>query len=197
MSEKVDCPLCSKTLSYAGLNKHMFSKNHISIWNAPSYRTRLQNYFASGAKNTIEIKGIFICFGCKTFTRKDVPHSCPNKAKTLEFIKSILDTPVRVPERKAPEPVALPVAPSGDEAKMIQNSLSKVIESLNRNLKTAQSSNDRLSDIEETLFECLTAYKKGTAFNFFMIDFQDSQPELAIDMMNRLNPKIESSNKPK
>jgi hypothetical protein len=83
----------------------MFSKNHMAIWNDRSIRTRLQTYFDSGAKNSFPIKDLFVCFGCKSFTRKDTPHSCPNKTKSLEFVKRILDVKPREPE---PKPEAIP-----------------------------------------------------------------------------------------
>jgi hypothetical protein len=143
MSDKVDCPLCSISLTYRGLNRHMFSKNHSSIWNAPSLRTRLQNYYTSGAKNPIQIKTLFICFGCKTFTRRDIPHSCPNKAKTLAFIKSILDVPVRAPEPK--EVTATPV-PQVDVEK-----LKKRIEILEDDVSVANTKCERAEDLLDGL----------------------------------------------
>ena len=143
MSDKVDCPLCSKSLTYRGLNKHMFSKNHSHIWNAPSNRTRLQNCYTSGAKNTIQIKNLYICFGCKTFTRRDIPHSCPNKAKTLEFIKSILDIPVRVPE---PPPLTAPPPPQVDVEK-----LKKEIAQLTDDLFVADGKNELVDEFQDAL----------------------------------------------
>jgi len=127
MSEKADCPLCSKSLYYSGLKKHMFSKNHSDIWNAPSNRLRLQNCYNNGARNTIHIKNIFICFGCKIFTRRDIAHSCPNKTKTLEFIKSILNVPVRIPEiipeAKTPP---LPSLPPPADVEKLQKQLERL-----------------------------------------------------------------------
>lgn len=148
MSEKTDCPLCSKTLTYAGLNKHMFSKNHSHIWNAPSNRVKFQNCFNSGAKNTIEMKMIFLCFGCKTFTRKDVPHSCPNKAKTLEFIKSILDVPVRIPEPKL-EPQGPLLMPQADPNEI--DKLKKEIVQLKDELFEADGKNEKAEEFLDAL----------------------------------------------
>jgi hypothetical protein len=145
MSEKTDCPLCSKSLYYSGLKKHMFSKNHSNIWNAPSNRTRLQTCYNSGAKNTIQIKNLYICFGCKTFTRRDIPHSCPNKAKTLEFIKSILDVPVRIPEPPA-LPTALPPAPQVDVEK-----LKKEIAKLSEMLTESDGKNELVDEFQSAL----------------------------------------------
>ena len=149
MPGKTDCPLCSKSLTYRGLDKHMFSKNHSSIWNAPSNRTRLQTCFNSGAKNTIQIKNVFLCFGCKLFTRKDIPHSCPNKAKTLEFIKSILDIPVRVPEPKAPEPQGPPLPPQANPAEI--EKLKKEISKLNDELFVADGKSEMADEFLEAL----------------------------------------------
>ena len=143
MSDKVDCPLCSKSLTYRGLNRHMFSKNHSSIWSAPSNRTRLQTCYTSGAKNTVQIKNLYICFGCKTFTRRDIPHSCPNKAKTLEFIKSILDVPPRVPEPKeAPVVTANPAE---------IEKLKKEIDKLSDMLMEADAKNEQIDEILDAM----------------------------------------------
>ena len=123
----------------------MFSKNHSSIWNAPSNRTRLQNCYNSGAKNTVQIKNLYICFGCKTFTRRDIPHSCPNKAKTMEFIKSILDIPVRAPEAKETPPPATP-APQVDVEK-----LKKEIAKLTDELFFADGKNELVDELQDAI----------------------------------------------
>ena len=146
MSEKVDCPLCSKSLTYRGLNKHMFSKNHSSIWNAPSNRVRLQNCYNSGAKNTIQIKNLYICFGCKTFTRRDIPHSCPNKAKTMEFIKSILDVPIRIPE-----PKETPVTQEAPANPVEMEKLKKEIVKLKEEVYEADGKNELVDELQDAL----------------------------------------------
>ena len=184
-------PGCTETRVCNNIISHILSHEESEI------KAKLGETLASGAQGSLlrlvikmgeTTRKFRACLGCKKLFRKvtlEISHiqDCPNKEKHKEVCKSLLVSKPVAPSE--------PVTPSEDLSKYI-----KEIESLKRNLKTAQSSNDRLSDIEETLFECLTAYKKGTAFNFFMIDFQDSQPELAIDMMNRLEPKIESSDEP-
>ena len=161
--------------------------NHILSHEKPEIKAKLGATLIAGASGKLlrlDIKmgettrKFRACLGCNKLFRKiplELAHiqDCPNKEKHKEACKSLL-----VSEPVAP---SQPVAPSEDLSKYI-----KEIESLKKNLKLAQSSNDRLSDIEETLFECLTAYKEGTAFNFFMIDFEDSRPEVYLEMNNRL-----------
>lgn len=144
MSEKTDCPLCSKTLSYAGLKKHMFSKNHSHIWNDPKLRGRLQECFDAKAKNTVQVKTIFLCFGCKTFSRKDVPHSCPNKQKGLDFLKTILDVPARKPEAVAPEPKECSGGTLGASWQEEIETLKKENERLKKEIKELEEENQDL-----------------------------------------------------
>jgi len=172
MPDKVDCPLCSISLTYRGLNKHMFSKNHSSIWNAPSNRTRLQTCYNSGAKNTIQIKNLYICFGCKTFTRRDIAHSCPNKAKTLEFIKSILDIPVRIPE---PKEVPATPAPQVDVEK-----LQKKIEILEDDISAANTKCERADEILDGLkfWIKFTKSENPETYETTMSNFEEEFPSL-------------------
>jgi hypothetical protein len=135
----------------------MFSKNHSHIWNAPSLRTRLQDCYNSGAKNPIEIKNIFICFGCKLYFRNDrYPHSCPNKAKTLTFIKKILDVSVIKPEPQvvpipqiAPEPPANPV--EMEKLKKDYEKLKKKLEILESDINLANTKSEKADDILDAL----------------------------------------------
>jgi hypothetical protein len=131
----------------------MFSKNHSSIWNAPSNRVRLQNCYNSGAKNTIQIKNLYICFGCKTFTRRDIPHSCPNKAKTMEFIKSILDVPIRIPEPKeTPVTQEAPANPvEMEKLKKENDKLKKEIAKLTDELMEADAKNEQVDEILDAM----------------------------------------------
>lgn len=151
MSDKTDCPLCSTSLYYSGLKKHMFSKNHSHIWNAPSLRTRLQDCYNSGAKNPIEIKTIFICFGCKLYFRNDrYPHSCPNKPKTLAFIKKILDVPVIKPEPQViPIPQDTPVVPPATPVEI--EKLKKKISELIDDVTEAQTKSEKADEILDAL----------------------------------------------
>jgi hypothetical protein len=143
MSEKTTCPLCPKILNYSGLKKHMFSKNHLSIWNDPRSRGRLQECFDGKAKNTVQFKNIFLCFGCKTFTRQDVPHSCPNKQVALDFIKTILDVPARKPEVVAPEPKGPPFMASPNSPE-VQTPVPKDVLKLQRNYDLLEKRNEML-----------------------------------------------------
>ena len=173
MSDKVDCPLCHKSLTYRGLNKHMFSKNHFDIWNAPSNRIRLQTCYNSGAKNTIQIKNLYICFGCKTFTRRDIPHSCPNKAKTLEFIKSILDVPIRAPEPKEiPVVTITPVAPPANPVEI--EKLKKELAQVKDELFDADGKNEQIDEILDAL-------------KFVVKFIKSDNPEVYQTVMSNLN----------
>lgn len=128
----------------------MFSKNHFSIWSAPSNRTRLQTCYTSGAKNTVQIKKLYICFGCKTFTRRDIPHSCPNKAKTLEFIKSILDVPPRVPEPQD-TPVVTANPAEIEKLKKENEKLKKKMEILEDDIDVANTKSAKADEILDAL----------------------------------------------
>lgn len=144
MSEKTDCPLCSKTLSFAGLKKHMFSKNHSHIWNDPKLRGRLQECLNSGAKNTVQVKSLFLCFGCKTFSRKDVPHRCQNKQKAIDFLKTILDVPARKVEVVAPEPKECSGGALGASGQEEIEKLKKENERLKKEIKELEEENQDL-----------------------------------------------------
>ena len=164
MSDKTDCPLCSTSLYYSGLKKHMFSKNHSHIWNAPSLRTRLQDCYNSGAKNPIEIKKLFICFGCKLYFRNDrYPHSCPNKPKTLAFIKKILDVPVIKPE---PQVIPIPQIAQVVTANPVEiEKLKKENEKLKKKMEILEDDIDVANTKSEKADEILDVLKYVLKFN--------------------------------
>lgn len=123
MSDRTTCPLCNKSVSFAGLPKHIFSSLHkndliVGLQKRKVALTRdIKMFPATGCIPYIQVKGkhyLHLCFGCNkcyyqhhNFQKQ---HSCPKLSEGLKVVQSILDAPTLVlPTTQEPEPQATPL----------------------------------------------------------------------------------------
>jgi hypothetical protein len=158
----------------------MFSKNHINIWRNHWNRKKFQDCLDNGAKNPIQIKTVFLCFGCKLYFRNDnTPHTCPNKEKTLTFVKSILDVPAIKSEPKAPEAQGPPLPSPAPEP--------VIVSSPKNALDTKML--DLAFGLEAVLINMLNDVRTKS-FNLFvnqMLDIKNSNPDIFNHLFKELD----------
>lgn len=164
------CPICDKTVSYAGKNKHLFSKTHCQdiqdaiirrkkefmIWIAHT-EGKLTQRIPSIEFNQHRYK---ICFPCKKITETNSSYvvcPCKKHLENAQAIKTMLgvagDPPVGAVEA-APAPAATPApSESGDEVAALKKELAK----LNMKYKQLQDYSDGLEKGQEMFDACASA----------------------------------------
>jgi len=129
MTDKSKCPLCFKSLSYAGVSRHIFSEEHkkdlmVGLKKRDKYlRQELKIHPQFLPYIRIKSGNLHLCYGCKkcyqtsgTFQKT---HTCPQMAEGLKVVNDILDMPefiVESPEAKTPPLPSLP--PPADVEKL-------------------------------------------------------------------------------
>jgi hypothetical protein len=165
------CPICDKTVSYAGKNKHLFSKTHCQdiqdaivrrkkefmIWIAHT-EGKLTQRIPSIEFNQHRYK---ICFPCKKITETNSSYvvcPCKKHLENAQAIKTMLgvagDPPVGVVEAAPAVAPAIKASPeSGDEVAALKKELAM----LNKKYKQLQEYSDGLEAGQEMFDACATA----------------------------------------
>ena len=170
MSDKTTCPLCDKSISFAGLPKHIFSSLHkndliVGLQKRKEVLTRdIKMFPTTGCIPYIQVKGrhyLHLCFGCnKCYYHRhnfQKQHSCAKLAEGFKVVQSILDAPTLVISKpEAPEVKTTPLLTPGDdkefkELKMKYDSLTKQCALLNKFNDEAELKAEKADGILEGL----------------------------------------------
>ena len=174
MENHLDCPLCQKSISYAGFHKHIFStahkddlealilkrKQHLLKYVEGKDHSSMPYVIPNLKKSTTSLK---LCFGCKkAFVSKSYckNHTCPHLKEQLERLKIIL-------AKQVVEEI------SEDESKLKSQN-----ETLKKNLQLVKEDNDKLIDIEQSIINLIKSYKKTSGYDSLIAICQDEQSAL-------------------
>ena len=160
MSDTTACPICAKTVSYAGINKHCFSNAHANdIKNALFTRKTL---ILSNIENEKPVsiyfkspnKCYYLCIPCsylKPTTYLDGPkeHKCCNSVKNKELIKDIL---TNMTERIKKEGEEVVEEVSSEEVILLRETVKK----LEEDSKKAKKIDHRALDMKDALFSVMS-----------------------------------------
>lgn len=96
------CSLCSKDVSWPGLGKHFFSRQHVEAFIQPRLAAQ-RDYHAVWRKSTVnsppvqlwkDDKCLYLCFGCekvRSFLPSDHLRTCPHAEAHLTALKDLLN----------------------------------------------------------------------------------------------------------
>lgn len=155
MSDRTTCPLCDKSVSFAGLPKHIFSSLHkndliVGLQKRKEALTRdIKMFPATGCIPYIQVKGrhyLHLCFGCNkcyyqhhNFQKQ---HSCSKLSEGFKAVQSILDAPTLViskPQEAEPQATPLPTPSDFKDPEGKGRPLAVVISAYQRDIKRLNS----------------------------------------------------------
>ena len=162
------CPICTKDVSFPGLNKHLFSAAHADdLKNALFKRKATIITFAKIKPVSIcfksQSKNYYLCYPCKHLSTTLKPHDCSKAEENLKIIKELLN--------KMTEPTVK------EEDEFIST---KEVDALKKRVDHLQSIADRALDAEDALSDILSKIKDQDfeSFKSHMTNIKLSYPEL-------------------
>jgi hypothetical protein len=178
MENHLDCPLCQKSISYAGFHKHIFSSAHkddleaLIIKRKPYLlkyiegkdHTVMPYVIPDPKKSTTTLK---ICYGCKkAFISKSYfkNHLCPHTKDQLQWLKDILAKETSVD---------VVVTPSEDVSKIKKDN-----DRLKKELQLIKEDNDKLSGFEQAFINLIKSYKQHIPYDSFITTLEDEDSVL-------------------
>ena len=188
--DKVNCPFCSRDITYKGFHKHIFSNIHkdemelfilkkkaslIKYVEGNDYKL-LPFIIPNVKKPTTTLK---FCYGCKSAYLSKIynkEHSCNHLKEHLDSLKQILS-------KQSPEaPVIRPVEEDTSKLKC-------QIESLKKTLNAANAIVDKSEDVSQAMIELLQRLQENHKNIFMeqMVQLRSSRMEVFSEMCESLD----------
>ena len=169
-SHPTSCLICSKSVSYQGLDKHLFSKTHSQdIINALFKRKKVIlewiSEYEKGNKKTSPFVPIYfkspakcfrICYPCKHLAPDMKEHICNKKGENAEIIKNILTTQEPVIEDQKEVSIQTDPIVLGDGNNDEVLRLRKQLEALKNKEKVNQDKIDSAFQLDDALYAILS-----------------------------------------
>lgn len=190
MADRTTCPICSKSVAYSGLPKHIFSEEHKrdlmvglkkrSKYLVPDLKAHPEYLPFIKCKDT----RLHLCYGCKKCYRTEASfktHTCAKMAEGLKHVNDILAMPeftVEPPEAKAP-----PLPPQATQAEVVK--LQKQLDTVKSQFKVLEKDYDEVmerSGKSEAMFAglafLLDYLKQEECYDSVMENFREAHPDL-------------------